>query len=365
MSFGWNSSFSNLTGDFTNGSRMASKGTAIGTASLNAVTVVLFTAIIITGTVGSCLVIATVIRWRKFRTPCNYLLMNIAIADLCVALVASPLRIMVKFISWPFGEFMCHVLAPLVDVFICVSVVTHTAIAIERYRAIVTPFKEKISLRKTKIVIVGTWLACYLMIGLPIAFHAKLYATGELLLCVMYVPRAFRHTYEIYLIVAFIVLPLVIQAWAYFGVVKATCQRNELLHSPSTANATDIQRRDLMKVRHRLVKILVVLVVIFQICYLPRGVLLLLREFGKIDRTLTLAYVNLFVMIVYYLKHVVNPIVLFAMSADFRAGFYYCLCCVKGNLFDEASASETPARQMLITSEPRKTSVVLTRLSVV
>lgn len=359
MSLHENNSFVNTVEDHANGSAVTYKRNAIGTSAWNIITVALFTIIIIIGTAGSGLVIATIVRWKKFRTPCNYLLMNIAVADLCVALVSSPVMIIGRFASWPFGKFMCHVLGPFVDVFICVSVITHTAIAVERHRAIASPFKKKISIFKTKIVILVTWFACYLMVGLPISFHARLRQTRDRrLVCFIKVPRTFRHTYEIYLIVFFVALPLAIQTWAYFGVVRATTEKNELLHTPLRSNNAVSQREELMKARHRLVKIVIVLVIIFQICYIPRGVMMILREFGNVRGSVTLDYIDLISLVIYYLKHIVNPIVLFVMSSDFQTGFYHCLCCIKYNFFEKDKVKKSNPRQVLISSGQNKTSRV-------
>ena len=62
---------------------------------------------------------------------------------------------------------------PLQDVFVCLSVVTHTAIALERYRAIVKSMMKKISVTVTKAVIFVTWFSCYVSAALPIAVISR------------------------------------------------------------------------------------------------------------------------------------------------------------------------------------------------
>ena len=58
---------------------------------------------------------------------------------------------------WPFGAFMCKVVWPFQTVLIAVSVGTLTCMAIERYRAILTPFKTMLSQNVVKIVICAVW----------------------------------------------------------------------------------------------------------------------------------------------------------------------------------------------------------------
>ena len=122
----------------------------------------LFCTIIAVGFIGNTLLVYTVLRWRDMKTPCNYLILNNAIADLGVALVAAPLRIVDFYYGWILGETACQLLAPTQDVFVVVSVITYTIIAFERYRAVMTPFKRHFSLKTIGIVAVFIWIIAYL-----------------------------------------------------------------------------------------------------------------------------------------------------------------------------------------------------------
>ena len=274
----------------------------------------LFTIIFVTGVTGNTFVISTVLRWNDMKTPCNYLIMTIAMADMGVAIVAAPLRIIERYVGWPFGETVCRLVVPLQDVFICVSVVTHTCIALERYRAIVTPFKQRISLRKMKFVVAGLWIACYMASGLPVAPLLSLVdRKGKTHCKVLFPSKLFKRVFKMYLVIVFIALPIIIQTFAYCCIVKYI-RRKTLI----TEHRSVQQQR-----RNRLIKMLLTSVIIFNICYFPRGVLMLIGEYG--DRSSfgeTIQYVGLLTLVMYYAKHVINPVIVFAMSADFRAGFY-------------------------------------------
>ncbi|KAJ7388848.1 Substance-K receptor [Desmophyllum pertusum] len=94
-----------------NNSNETSNGTlSRGSSSYALLAPPLFTAIIIVGSVGNVLLIHTVLRWREMRTPCNYLIVNNAVADLCVVLIAAPLRIVEVYHGWPLGEFLASFL---------------------------------------------------------------------------------------------------------------------------------------------------------------------------------------------------------------------------------------------------------------
>ena len=118
-----------------------------GTDEYSAIIVALLTVVIVFGVLGNLAVIGTLFqRQRNLKTSSNYLIINIAVSDLLVAVIIAPLRFVEMYHGWPLGNFLCHFLAPLQDVIVCVSVVTHTFIALERYRGIVQPFKEKLTI---------------------------------------------------------------------------------------------------------------------------------------------------------------------------------------------------------------------------
>lgn len=68
---------------------------------------VLFLVIVVT-IVGNVLVCIAVCLVRKLRRPCNYLLVSLAVSDLCVALLVMPMALLYLILGkWPFGTFMC------------------------------------------------------------------------------------------------------------------------------------------------------------------------------------------------------------------------------------------------------------------
>lgn len=304
------------------------------------VATVLYSFIFLGGFVGNTFIISTILRSKEMRTPCNLLIMNIAIADLAVAVIAAPLRILEIYYHWPFGDFMCRFLAPLQDVFVCVSVVTHTTIALERYRAIVKPMMTKISVSITRAVICVTWFSCYFASALPIAVISRTEQhDGEIFCAISFPSTTFRRVYEIYLVVVFIALPISVQIWAYTcmsRVVSADIfhhfriRSSELKNAANTKrlshDATGLRRRetktsfDLARNRRRnsLVKMVIILVVVFQICYIPRGILMMMREFGDFSETAAFMYIDMAALILYYMKHVLNPLIIFTSSSDFR-----------------------------------------------
>lgn len=334
-----------------------------------------FTVIFAFGFVGNVSVLGSILKWKRLRNPCGLLIANIAAADLGVAIIAAPLRIADLYLQgWPFGDALCRIILPLQDVMVCVSVITHSTIAFERYRATVTPFRMRLSLSKITYVNLGIWLFCYVFAGLPLAIPLKVQVFEGTPYCFPEWSDLYRRVYEIYLVVVFIVAQLIIQSYAYVSIIHTLKAKSDILvevaeqtvksltpgkaersfsSHASCAGSLRVACVARVKRKQKLVKMLLVLVIAFQICHLPRGVTMLYREFADpllIDTTFK--YVDLIALALYYLKHVINPFILFTMSADFRSGIVtVCAACSKG----EESTLDTESQKCIKrTEEPRE-----------
>ena len=305
----------------TNGTLTPTDSTAQGMSHWYVVLSTLFFSLIIAiGLFSNSLILATLARFREMRTPCNLLIGNICAADLAVCVIAAPLKITEIYRGWIFGDVMCYVLTPLQDVFVVVSVLTQTLIALERNRAIVAPFKSKSTLRGIKKYLIAIWIASYLTARVPMIIFIKntLYNNGYYYCSPLFPSYCYRVAYEVYLVVLFIAFPLLVQCVAYLGVIRALRAKNKLEFLSS------LQKKILslrFRQRKRLVRMLLVLMLAFQVSYLPRGVIMLMQEFSpEISSRSEFHYAELVTLAMYYVKHITNPFLLWAMSKDFRSG---------------------------------------------
>lgn len=275
--------------------------------------VVLFSTVVVLGTVLNSLVIATILRWSP-RRPSNYFIMNIAIADLAMSAIAAPLRIAQFYRGWPLGKVLCYVVAPMQDVFVTTSAITHTAMALESYRLIVKPLKPKMQSRDVIIICGLIWLVCYLTGSLPLAIFLSFQKVNGIGICdVIWPSDLYRRVFQVYLVVVFIIAPAIIQTAAYHAMLKSL----RMSVVPCASVAVNRQR-----IQKKMVRTLLLMVAIFQLCYIPRGVMMLVVEFGDVSATDTTAmYAYLIILVMYYVKNVTNPIVLFTSSSDFRSNF--------------------------------------------
>ena len=290
---------------------------------------VFFSCIVIFGSVGNFLVVATPVFWSDMRSPCNSLIANIAIADFLVAIFVTPLRIWELYVGWPLGKWGCYVLFPVQDVLVAVSVVTHTALALERRRAMVSPFKPKLSFKKVKYITVGMWLACIALLGIPELVPVQFAKWQGRAYCWPDWPSVnHRRAFEMYLVLVFIALPLVVQCFAYGHAVHVQ-RRTENLDAFGTESSSSREFvRHRIKQKRKLVKMLTVMMAIFQVSYISRGVIMLTYEFAPwLKSSLVYEFASTAVLVLFYLKHVANPVFLWFMSKDFHNCFIAIFTC--------------------------------------
>ena len=89
---------------------------------------------IIIGTIiGNILVCIAVFLVKKLRKPCNYLIVSLAVSDLCVALLVMPMAMLYEINgSWIFGPQLCDVWVSF-DVLSCAaSILNLCLISVDR-----------------------------------------------------------------------------------------------------------------------------------------------------------------------------------------------------------------------------------------
>lgn len=114
--------------------------------------------------IGNCVICAVVLRNRSMRTPINFLLLNLAVADLYIGVCALPVRVFGPVYTHPDGElgsWLCKLVTGDHVMYsgVTVSAFNLSAIAYERYLAVVYPFdaRKMVTSRKVFLFIVVDW----------------------------------------------------------------------------------------------------------------------------------------------------------------------------------------------------------------
>lgn len=128
------------------------------------------------GFIGNVLVIRIVHKTRQMHTPTNYLLANMAVSDVITILLFSCNNFtenQLGRVSHKFATFACKALS-IIGICIMVSSITLTVLALERYHALLKPFRTELRLSEDNVekAIVFTWTTS-VVICFPQFFFAQ------------------------------------------------------------------------------------------------------------------------------------------------------------------------------------------------
>lgn len=256
------------------------------------VRLILSVLIVILNIAGNILVCLAVRRNRKLRSLRNYyyglFLMSLAIADMAVGLFCTPFILLYyETGKYPFGFFgstaVCKLIPALSLVCQGASIYSLTSLTLQRFMGIVYPMKARLTLKKVKLLLLLVWLFAFVSALPQIIVNdvQKQEVLGEdnKFSCEEFwgdppADTILREGYTLYLFVAEYFLPLVIIGIAYGKMAIVLNRRDEGLQGRKSTS-------DRTKANHKkFIRLLIVLIVSFALCYLPNHVLFFWYDYG-------------------------------------------------------------------------------------
>ncbi|ESN92757.1 hypothetical protein HELRODRAFT_119463, partial [Helobdella robusta] len=227
---------------------------------------------------GNALVIAAIIIYgRSMRTTTNMFIINLSLADVALGLFSTPFQFQASMCTaisqtWSMPHFVCTVSAFVKEMSISVSVSTLVVISIERYKAVLQPLKPGWSSRKVLCILLAVWVLCVISaIPTALAYRLLIVSRGVFSLsdccccccCCCDINDQIAATYAFYLAVVQYMIPLLLMSVAYSRIIY---------HLSTTARpgfALDSRDTIIKKNKEKVVKMLVVVVIVFALCWLP------------------------------------------------------------------------------------------------
>lgn len=224
---------------------------------------------------GNSFVFFQMVKVRSTRTVTNYLICNLAVADILFS-SGSPLIAAARLSgTWILGTFVCKMLVYVM--FICASVMiwTMTVISIDRYICIFKKSTKKITPNMALCIIVVLWTLVFIAF-VPLAMHftVKKFPFGNTDIDICTLMWANNPNVRISLIftvsvclVGF-VIPLIILVFNYFRILKKFWKtRRSVMTVVSSNTSKSVKSRKQRDIR--LVKNLILLVLLFLVMWLP------------------------------------------------------------------------------------------------
>ncbi|KAL8191471.1 UNVERIFIED_CONTAM: hypothetical protein K2H54_073837 [Gekko kuhli] len=336
------------------------------------VRILLYLVIFLLSVVGNVLVVALLALNKRLRTITNSFLLSLAISDLMVALFCIPFTLIPNLMqTFVFGKVVCKTVAYLMGMSVSVSTFSLVAISIERYNAICNPLQSRVWQTRSHAyrVIVATWLLSALLMlpypvytttaaapGHPGVYHCLHNWPGN------YVSQAW---YVLILVTLFFVPGLVMTvaygliSWELYHSMRfemglpqegkaqqnggaqplAACDESDGCYIPgprSTGGAVELSvlttedhaKEDRARVsrsegqlqaKRRVIRMLIVIVVLFFVCWLPLYVANTWRAFSReaAQRALSGTPIS-FIHLLSYTSACVNPFAYCFMNKRFR-----------------------------------------------
>ena len=221
---------------------------------------ILYVITMIVSLAGNSLLIYIVFRKPGTRNLTSFLFVNMAVADLMVAVIQMPVSIFHFYVvgSSDFLEaFICRFVYYAVYVSTIASIFCLTVMAFDRYFAVVHPFRQSIWFRKHKLITPIIWISSMALMSIvPVALkldHGKCRIEMSL-----YLPF-----YAYFFAVGFL-LPL-----AVISVLYTLAARKLWLHKvPVDLNIRENQREQEIP-KKKVIRMLIIVVVVFTVCWLP------------------------------------------------------------------------------------------------
>ncbi|XP_076327651.1 QRFP-like peptide receptor [Tachypleus tridentatus] len=295
---------------------------------------------------GNAGVILTVSCNRTMRNTINFYLVNLAAADMLISGFCMWVHL-VNNLTQPIfvlGPLMCKLNGFSQMTCLTSSVLTLTAIACDRFIAILFPFRARITKQRTGVVITVIW-SVSLIVAIPFIIYREYYQIQwkdfveahcwetwppvivydeRLQKCVTTHPS--KQLYYTFVAVTLFFLPVVIMATAYFLIIWKLWV-SEVPGERNQANIS-VQNRSKKKV----IKMVCVVLIAFVVCWLPLQVIILYSQFihssaeiGELPEWFS--DVSYFANFFAYFNSALNPIIYGGFNSNFRKSLYVVMKC--------------------------------------
>ncbi|XP_030622144.1 KISS1 receptor b [Chanos chanos] len=286
-----------------------------------------FALIMLVGLVGNSLVIYVVTKHQQMKTVTNMYIVNLAITDILFLVCCVPFTAtLYPLPSWIFGDFMCRLVNYLQQVTAQATCITLSAMSVDRFYVTVYPLQSlhHRTPHMAMTVSITIWIGSSLL-SVPVAVYQRLepgYWFGPQTYCTEAFPSP-RHqrAFILYSFLAVYLLPLVTICLCYALMLKRMGQPTV---EPTDSNyQLQVQAERSEAVKAKVSRMVVVMVLLFTVCWGPIHVLILLQAFGPPGprRSYALYKLKIWAHCMSYSNSSVNPLVYAFMGANFRKAF--------------------------------------------
>ncbi|XP_068748635.1 melatonin receptor type 1A-like [Montipora capricornis] len=263
---------------------------------------------------GNLTVFVAISKNKQLRTVPNFLLLNLAIADIFSTVITLPALVSVLVLGgWTFHPLVCQFQAFQAYTSYCCNLLTLAVSSISRYYATAHPIKYRITFQVHRIclMIAIIWIASLLIASVPVLGWGRYRFEPLYALCVH--ETNFSPSFDVFLFFLLMLNATVIVA-CYSRIFRAVKKRhrsvNFLLATRSCSRQLELMNRQ----ETRQTNTIFIVICLFAVCYLPTIVIgfvvftpVQVPRFARMFSTFSVSFTS-----------VVNPIVYWMRTKSFR-----------------------------------------------
>lgn len=254
----------------------SSKGDELSTSALIGL-IFLYSITTFLSLAGNILVVLVFVKGRRSRTDLRLFLINLAVSDLIMAAFCMPFTFADSIMGyWVFTAPLCPIVLFFQIFSVCGSVFTNVAIGIDRFMAVSFPLHSRITYRRGKYVVALVWVCAFSLSVVQLFVGRSTVYNGRVICNEDWPNPESRPLYTLFIMILTYMLPLIILLLTYSIVGIMLWKR--------TAPGNKHYERDRHQLRSKIkvVKMLVIVVVMFGICWLPIHLFSLLGDFTSV-----------------------------------------------------------------------------------
>ncbi|XP_066571033.1 type-2 angiotensin II receptor [Amia ocellicauda] len=283
----------------------------------------IYSIIFLLGFIGNILVALVLCQQIGFKTVASTYILNLVISDI-LFLLSLPLWAVYYYLrfNWIFGTLMCKVCGSVLTINLFASLFFITCMSVDRYLAIVHPFRSQSSrsVCRARAVSCLVWLLA-LLSSFPSMYFRNTYYLKELKVtaCIMHYPDENNAMWAAAMALMKntlgFLIPFTIIATCYIGIGK------HLLRTPDLDKSTNN--------RDRALKMVIAVVLAFFLCWFPFHVVTfldVLTRFKLITSCEVKSFIDTvmpFTLCVAFMNSSINPFLYSFLGNHFREQFHH------------------------------------------
>lgn len=286
---------------------------------------ILFGIIVIVGLFGNTLVVIVVACNPQMRSTTNVLIINLAIADLLFIMFCVPFTAFDYALPyWPFGDIWCRVVQYLVIVCAYASIYTLVLMSFDRFLAVVHPIPSMSirTVRNALLAIAILWAVIVLACIPALESHGLVSYTingVEYSMCIFLSGEGYNYAaFQICFLLSSYIVPLSLIFVLYMLMLK------RLWFGVAPGGRMSAES---LKSKKRVTRMVVIVVVIFAVCWCPIQIVLVLKSVYAYPIDPLRVVVQITSHILAYMNSCVNPILYAFLSENFRKAFHKVIAC--------------------------------------